>query len=481
MNARIPICLLCLTLVACAESELAPEGNNGRVESDAGTVVDLGAANNANNTSTMDAGTPTDSGEEMDSGPSDMGSVTDSGTDAGSEEDMGSDAGMTNDPCPGVPSGQGWEAVGGAISALPGGTDSLIPDIAIDSECRPIIAFHEAAVGEEENVFVYRWTGTAWQRLGNAIDATNQTDKWTTGVRIETFGTDIYIAWAEITLDNSVSVFVAKWTGSQWQILGDTAASGLLSFDMSLVIDSAGRPVAAWNARDGFNMPTQVRVARWEDPNWVSIGGALKNDPSKPAASAQGPELVFDADGNLVVAWFEDNYIHTRRWTGTTWAPVNGAPIDAVMDPSGTFDANLALKPTGEILYGWREAAGSTNVYVEAWDGNSFSVIANTLDAEPETGGRTNTESLDIAADSQGRTVIVFNEPITNGGRNRVHVFRHDSTGLGRLGAGILDVNVGDTGAKSPQVAIDAADRAYVVFVERGTQSDDVHIWRWTD
>jgi hypothetical protein len=491
MKARIHTVLVCFALIVagCAESELAPaDSDGGRIEADASFDLDSGAnsgyldtgfVGDDSGTTDPDTGGEPDLGGEDDAGQTitDMGM---GGDDAG-VADMGDDAGPMPGPCDNVPSSQGWEAVGGALSGLPGGTDSLIPDIAIDGDCRPVIAFHEAAVGEEENVFVYRWEGGAWQPLGGALDATGQTDKWTTGVRIATFEDEIYVMWAEITPDNAVSVFVAQWNGTSWDILGNTQASGLLSFDMSLVIDPQGRPVAAWNARDGFNMPTQIRVARWESPNWIALGGPIKDDPTRPAASALSPELVIDANGNPVVAWSESSYLHTRRWNGSSWAPVNGQPIDAVMDPSGAFDANLALTPNGEILYGWRESAGSTDVYVESWDGANFSVIANALDAEPDTSGRTNTGSLDIAVDSQSRTIIVFNEPISTGGRDRVHVFRHDATGLARLGAGILDVNVGDTASYAPQVALDPIDRVYVVFIERGTQSADVHVWRYTD
>jgi len=155
----------------------------------------------------------------------------------------------------------GWTAVGGALSARPGMTAAVKPSLQLDVTGNPIVAWKEFNEGgNSSNLYVQRWSGTQWERLGDAVNA------------------------------------------------GDSIAE---VDDPALALDASGNPILAWTGNDGNT--TNIYVHRWADGQWVPWGGPLSANPGKTGAAH--PSLRIDSEGVPVVAWDESEELPSNKQT----------------------------------------------------------------------------------------------------------------------------------------------------------------------
>lgn len=145
----------------------------------------------------------------------------------------------------------GWNPMGGALSAKPGTTGVRKPSLQVDAVGYPIVVWLEADEGApSSNLYVRRWSGTAWEPFGAGINA-------------------------------------------------DPAISGI--DDPVLALDASGNPIVAWTGSDGST--TNIYVHHWADGQWVPVGGPLSANPG--ATGAAHPSLRLSPDGVPIVAWDE--------------------------------------------------------------------------------------------------------------------------------------------------------------------------------
>ncbi|NNC22188.1 hypothetical protein HJC22_41510, partial [Corallococcus exiguus] len=113
-----------------------------------------------------------------------------------------------------------WLPLGGAISAEGGATSANEVVLKLDLEEQPIIAWSESD-GVARNVYVARWTGTAWSILGGALNGlvAAGTDAGHPTLLIDKSNQPI-VAWHENSGDGKINnIFSRKWTGSNWETL----------------------------------------------------------------------------------------------------------------------------------------------------------------------------------------------------------------------------------------------------------------------
>lgn len=423
-----------------------------------------------------------------DPGPSDQGMAPDlsvdmAATDLGSH-DAAVDMGPV-DPCDSQPGSQGWEALGLPLNARIAESSAATPSVTVDDSCRPLVAFHESDADVRRDVFVYRFDGTDWQPLGGALDASNDDDISTSGVRIATFNDHPYVAWTENDSNGDPGVFVFRWDASSWQQVGNVPVVGRLSTgSLGFEIDASGRPIVAWYARLATGEKLHIYVARHEAGVWTQLGQALIDD-STSSLGALAPTVAIDDQNRPLVAWQESGRIHLRRFQSGTWSDFAGGPIISANGNFSAFGAVVRTASNGQPVLGWRESTtnNQTNVFVERWNGSSFEVLASDVDTEPETDGRTNTGNLDLIVDSQDRTIFAFDEPeVTFGGILNVHIFRHEGASYDPLGVGRFSIHEGDTSASTPSLDVDSRDRVILGFSEQSPGGGrDVHVWRYSD
>jgi hypothetical protein len=266
--------------------------------------------------------------------------------------------------------GSVWMRLGGKLNVNP---DSYIVDlaIAIDSSNRPVVAWSEfnRAVGQNY-VYVKRWTGTTWTRVGTTL-ATS----YSFYVKLALVADQPLIAFDndDPSISSTRSVFVKRWNGSQWQDYGGVAAK-VVTF--SLALSTTQDPVLAYEQYS--NNTLSVNVKRWQNGTWTPLGTAL----NIRADSSTKPPLIAIGSNNLpVVVWSEyTNFdsdavtLYAKRWNGSSWSSL-GSTISSQADE---YSANLTLDSTNAPVVTWTQDYNTSPttyvdraLYVSRWKSTS--------------------------------------------------------------------------------------------------------------
>ena len=162
--------------------------------------------------------------------------------------------------------GSSFVQVGGAI--VPAGASSAsTSSIALDAGGAPVVAFH----AYKDNIdgvigYVARWTGAAWQFLGQSLQASpgqymgSPTSAQMQAVAVDDDG-NAYVAWTEQDNTGAYGVYVYRCAAGG----GGCAAVGRGRLRVSanpeaarLQIDHAGRPVVIWSESTGSQRTVYV-------------------------------------------------------------------------------------------------------------------------------------------------------------------------------------------------------------------------------
>lgn len=157
--------------------------------------------------------------------------------------------------------GSSWDELGSAVDANPSAsTEASQPRLILDASDNPVIAWSETD-GTANNVYARRWTGTTWEALGEALTAVpGATHAVSPDLAMDGHG-NLFILWLEEAADKSSRAnYIFQWTGTAWGAIGpplqaDTSAS--------LAIDSSGVPFVAWASGDASSSTASVRIHRY--------------------------------------------------------------------------------------------------------------------------------------------------------------------------------------------------------------------------
>ncbi len=326
--------------------------------------------------------------------------------------------------------GAKWVALGGALNV-----DARFNafDIALDLDAKnvPTVAWTERSnvsdgkASGPGKIYAARWTGSAWQRLG---DSPSKRPSSAADLPVMRLGADGFpvMAWNELSPDfNGNSVFVDRWDGARWQEVDRGSLSSDVSSasrSMDIAVTRGGAPVLAWSRQlfdpNRGTLDFNVFVGGWNGTTWTRGGGSLNIDPERYAGS---PSLALDALDRATVAFTEasDGFnVFVRRWDGAQWARLGGS----VNGDTGLANTpKVALDKAGNPTVAWLENAGSIKVFVRRWDGNAWTPVGGFLNTAPASYA----ESLSLALDAQGHPVVAWSEEVTRTQR-RVYVKRWD-------------------------------------------------------
>jgi hypothetical protein len=198
-------------------------------------------------------------------------------------------------------SGSGWQLLGGALAAGSAAPPAFSLALDDDRLGAPVVAYVEAdpnnAVGR---LFVKRLNAAAWETLGagalNAGSATAASDP----ALATRAGSPIHVAWSQ---GNGVqqNVFVARFDGNAWQSVGApgvplNVVAGSHAVRPSLALDPAtGAPHVAW-IEDGA-----VKWKRFDGTDWV---GSVFGGEGPASAAADRVQLASQSASPLI-AWTE--------------------------------------------------------------------------------------------------------------------------------------------------------------------------------
>ena len=338
--------------------------------------------------------------------------------------------------------GNAFTPIGSALNGTSSGS-AYKPALAFDGSGNPIVAWQESN-GFNENIYIRRWTGTAWQSVGaGTLSAENDTRPSPTPTparnpSLAVRGNDIYIAWDEMNVDEFSSIYVWKSiNGGAFTSAG--AYGGLVhavhrftsATKPSLILDSNSQPIVAFQEQTlGEYAPTNIYVMRLQ-PNgsWAYAVPPFHGDDtsgyvdgglsaSTGATPARDCSLTIDAQNNLYLAWTEESYtdgprdIQIFRSVGPqSWERV-GSPLSAYNGYTYTGQARIQAAPSGKVFVTWKEfdgiaETGYMHLFASHWDNSSWKSLT-TVDGINQ--GQKNSHRPMLAIDSVGRPVVAWHE-----------------------------------------------------------------------
>lgn len=276
-----------------------------------------------------------------------------------------------------------WTDLGGSGSfsgiGSAGGSTSIDVSVALDEAARPAVAWQDPAT---YLIHVRRWNGSQWDDLGAAgpenivnagLDPVMGSDEPI--IAMDSSWNPV-VAWSGVVGFGSFDIYLRKWTGTAWMELGSSGSGGGLSDtpggfskQPALAIDAGGNPVVAWSeyGEGTIGGSSDIKLRRWSGGSWIELGGSatLGGLSSNPGGSVQ-PSLALDAAGKPIVAWQDDSKIYLRRWNGILWEELGGSATGwGISGTAGGYLPALALDATGNPVLAWETA--TPEIVVKKW------------------------------------------------------------------------------------------------------------------
>jgi hypothetical protein len=212
--------------------------------------------------------------------------------------------------------GSSWKALGDALDTQLERA-ALFPSIALNPQAKPVVVWQEIAFGEgnptnpPRRIYVKEWTGQDWQQLGDSLNIDPLEAPLPPSLAVGGNGQAV-VAWSEYNaVGNSRNIYVKRWTGTAWEQVGSPADSVLSepAIYPSIAVDSANKISLVWWEQTGIVPDTkeQSHTAQWQGDAWQPLG--VLN-----TADAYYPDLALLGTGQKpVFAWLETNKIFVKQ------------------------------------------------------------------------------------------------------------------------------------------------------------------------
>jgi hypothetical protein len=258
----------------------------------------------------------------------------------------------------------GWHQVGPALtdrSGVPPIFSMVLDEAAIRATT---VAYVEASPPTDvARLYVKRWSGSAWEMLGagalNAGSATAATDP-SLATR---FASPLHVAWSQ---GNGLqqNIFVARFNGTAWESVGPAGVplnyvAGSRAIRPSLAFDRDGLPIVAWIENGA------VKFKRFDGTHWVpALGGE-----GPPSSNADRVELSFGPFAP-VLAWTEGGgSARALKVTyGFLFVPF-GNQLNAPLAPGRTLSDFGVRAEQDSARVMWAEGPNPFSIFAQRWDG----------------------------------------------------------------------------------------------------------------
>ena len=318
-------------------------------------------------------------------------------------------------------------------------------------------------------------TNKAWHRPANLTDHLSVAGTGAYGPRIALNSAgDAVVVWHQEDGSGNLQVYKAELKGGSWSLPADLAdhlsVAGTNAYDPRVALNAAGDVIVVWWQEYG-NGIYQVYKAERQGGNW-STPANLDDYLSMAGTSAAYPQVALNDAGDAVVVWKQHGIYKAERRRGSWNMPAN---IDDHLSPGGTGadSPQVAMNAAGDAVVVWMQDDGGNylQIYKAEFHAGSWSKPTD-LDDHLSVGG-THAYSPQVALNTAGDAVVVWWQ--SDGSFNQAYkAERHG-------GNWTVPTNLDDhlsfagTHASSPQVALNAAGNAVVVWVQYDGNDSQVY------
>jgi hypothetical protein len=231
---------------------------------------------------------------------------------------------------------------------------------------------------------VWRWELPAWQDLGVVV-TDYRACNYDPVLRVDPRG-GVVVAYLHHTSDDCDAGAGVGEIGYSALQGSSRSVSPLLPLGTyprgegaAMDLDPGGRPTVAWGEGPPIRTAPRVRVARWTGTQWTLYPDVAA---SPSASSLAHVTVAFNPSGGdprPVLAWVETigtlQRLFVRRWTGSEWRQITGASVlwtDAVatLDTalSESFGSvRISFDDMGEPVFYWLRVGAYAEVHYGSW------------------------------------------------------------------------------------------------------------------
>lgn len=220
-------------------------------------------------------------------------------------------------------SGEAWERLAPPREAEARSRAPILPRLEVARQGGLVLAWLER-VNSTERIHVSRYDGTSWTRQGAPHDTQSSITDFQMALDPQGYPVLVY-------QERDVDLRVVRWTGTAWEFLGDPLSGnpqvGSFARYPAIAVDST-RVVVAWSETPPEETYAQVFVMEFRDGAWSRVGRLLRGTEQ---GRAERVAVALDGGGVPVVAWIEsyadfaDGFIFAARWRSTAtfadWMP----------------------------------------------------------------------------------------------------------------------------------------------------------------
>ncbi|MEW6516293.1 MAG: FlgD immunoglobulin-like domain containing protein [candidate division FCPU426 bacterium] len=219
-------------------------------------------------------------------------------------------------------------------------------DIQMTASGFPVVAWCEETAGLGTQVYVKRFNGTGWELLGGSLN--NNALNNAGHPRLAVWNETPYVVWEEHNGSNR-QVFIKYYDGN-WQVMGPALNTGDTqdAFAPDVALLPSGNPVVAWCEFDGNTIQVYAKQ-HVTLTTWIPLDISLNVDVFRGSAN---PDIAVIGD-TPYVAWEENDgtskhVIYCRRWRTPTPTPTitptcTVSPTPGI--PTATFTPTVSPTP----------------------------------------------------------------------------------------------------------------------------------------
>jgi len=296
-------------------------------------------------------------------------------------------------------------------------------------------AFTDDQYQASGNLYVAKWDGTTWSKLGanGVARVPNTAGSAIYSISVDPSG-NVYAAGIFKNANNHY--YVSKWNGTAWSELGGTNALKANYYIHNVVADAAGNVYAAGAFTDSPNYryhngilldSTGYKyVAKWNGSTWSELGTGTNALNTNSPISA----LTVDPAGAVYVA-YADSFLNfnVASWDGTNWVPTGA------LNASNSINA-LTTNQAGHLYAAGNFQDVNGSQYVAEWDGTKwFELGTGTNSLNP------NSYILTIATDTASN---VYAAGYFTDGNNTYWVAKYDPNNQGPNGVADIKSSISD-------------------------------------